>query len=66
MGAEKPARVDLSGLRVMVVQGGVKVDMMQTYRDTSGYQDKGVKTVMLHPQGESWLIASEDWSAVPK
>lgn len=50
----------------MVVQGGVKVDMMQTYRDTSGYQDKGVKTVMLHPQGESWLIASEDWSAVPK
>lgn len=63
---KKPARVDLSGLRVMVVQGGVKVDMMQTYRDTSGYQDKGVKTVMLHPQGESWLIASEDWSSVPK
>lgn len=63
---KKPAKVDLSGLRVMVVPGGVKVDMMQTYRDTSGYQDKGVKTVMLHPQGEGWLIASEDWSAVPK
>lgn len=59
---KKPAKVDLSGIRVMVVAGGVKVDMMQNYRDSSGYQDKGVKIVMLHPHGNSWLIASEEWS----
>ncbi len=63
---KKPARVELSGLRVMVVQGGVKVDMMQTYGDTSGYEDRGVKTIMLHPRGNGWAIVSEDWSAAPK
>lgn len=63
---KKPAKLEFSGLRVMVVQGGVKVDMMQTYRDSSGYQDKGVKTVMLHPKGDDWAIISEDWSAAPR
>lgn len=61
----KPAKVDLTGLRVMLVQGGVKVDMTQNYRDSTGYQDKGIKTVLLHPKGNDWVIVSEDWSAIP-
>lgn len=61
----KPTKVALTGLRVMVVQGGVKADMTQIYSDSSGYRDKGVKTVWLHPKGNDWRIVSEDWSVVP-
>ncbi|MEG2139924.1 MAG: L,D-transpeptidase family protein [Bilophila sp.] len=61
----KPVKVELTGLRVMIVQNGVKVDMMQSYRDSTGYQDKGVKTVLLQPRGNDWSIVSEDWSAAP-
>ena len=43
---------------------GVKVDMTQIYRDSSGKGDKGVKTLLLHPKGDSWVIASETWSAL--
>ena len=63
-GARKPTKVQFSGLRVMVENVGVSVDMMQEYRDSSGYRDKGVKRVLLHPKGDSWVIAVEEWSAV--
>jgi len=63
-GWAKPARVDLTGVRVMLEKGGVKVDMTQVYRDSSGKGDKGVKTLLLYPHGETWRIESEVWSAL--
>lgn len=63
-GRKKPARVAFSGVRVMVEQVGVSVDMTQDYRDASGYRDKGIKRILLHPRGDTWVIAREDWSAV--
>ncbi len=57
----RPAEIQLSGIRVMVSDGGVSVDMSQLYRDSSGYSDKGVKILTLHPRGDSWVIAKEEW-----
>lgn len=60
----KPVKVDLTGVRVMLERTGVKVDMTQVYRDSSGKGDKGVKTLLLHPKNDGWVIASETWSAL--
>ncbi len=57
-----PAKVVLSGLRIMPEKNGVSVDMMQEYKDASGYQDKGIKKILLHPVGDTWVIATEDWT----
>ena len=61
---KKPVKVELTGLRVMLSNGGIEVDMTQIFRDSTGKGDKGVKTLTLHPQGESWLISSDTWSAL--
>jgi len=58
-----PVAVDLYGIRVRLGDQGVRVDMTQVYRDSSGYRDKGVKELVLHPDGDSWRIASEYWTA---
>ena len=60
-----PAKVDLSGMRIQLEKGGLRVDMGQSYRDSSGYQDKGIKTLILSPQGDTWRIAAEDWAPLP-
>ena len=60
----KPSKVSLSGLRVMVLKDGVSVDMTQVYSNTKGYSDKGIKRILLHPDGNSWVIASEEWSPI--
>lgn len=58
----KPARVTLSGIRIVSDANGVTADMVQTYRDASGKQDVGTKTLKLHPHGSGWRIISEDWT----
>lgn len=60
---KKPLAVQFSGLRVRLEDRGVRVDMTQLYRDTAGYQDKGTKEMLLYPDGDSWRIASETWTA---
>jgi murein L,D-transpeptidase YafK len=57
-----PQSVEFSGMRIQMDGSGLRVDMAQTYQDTSGYRDKGIKTLILHPQGGSWRIAAEDWT----
>lgn len=61
---KKPLAVEFYGLRVRLEDRGVRVDMTQAYRDTSGYQDKGTKEMLLYPEGDSWRIASETWTAL--
>jgi murein L,D-transpeptidase YafK len=60
--ARKPLSVQLHGLRVRLdEQGGVRADMNQIYRDTVGYQDRGIKELLLYPEGDAWRIAAETW-----
>jgi murein L,D-transpeptidase YafK len=61
----EPEKVELSGMRIQLEKGGLKVDMAQSYSDSAGYQDKGVKTLVLTPQGDTWRIAAEDWAPQP-
>lgn len=61
---KKPARVEFQGTMVYVEDRGVRVRMTQLYSDSSGYHDKGVKELLLYPQGDSWRIASESWTAI--
>lgn len=62
---KKPVAVEFFGTRIQLESNGVRVDMTQVYRDTSGYSDKGVKELMLYPDGDSWRISSESWSRMP-
>jgi murein L,D-transpeptidase YafK len=57
----RPAEIKFSDLRIMPTANHVRVDMVQNYSDTSGYADKGIKTLLLYPRGDSWIIVSEDW-----
>ncbi len=60
-----PKDVDLGGTRILLDPKGVRVDMTQVYRDSLGFQDKGLKSVILEPDGYIWKILVEDWSALP-
>jgi len=64
-GKSVPQNVELSGMRIQLDKGGLRVDMAQSYRDASGYQDKGIKTLLLTPLGDTWRIAVEDWAPQP-
>lgn len=57
----KPLSVNLFGTRVRLEDRGVRVDMTQAYKATNGYQDKGIKELLLFPEGDSWRIAEETW-----
>lgn len=58
----KPAKVQLSGLRVALDGSGARADMNQSYSDSSGHSDKGIKTLVLRYDGKNWLIQREDWT----
>ena len=60
----KPEYVQFSGMRFSPdKQGGIRVDMNQSYADSSGKKDKGLKTLILKYDGARWLIQREDWVA---
>jgi len=60
-----PEKVEFSGMRIQLEKGGLRVDMAQHYRDAAGFQDKGIKTLLLAPQGDTWRIVAEDWTPQP-
>lgn len=62
--SKKPAQVRLTGIRIATSSGGIQADMEQSYKDSSGFQDKGIKTLILQPAGDSWVITSETWRAM--
>ena len=43
---------------------GVRVTFTQTYTSAGGYEDRGVKELVLSPMGEGWKIVREDWRAM--
>lgn len=61
----KPVEVRFTGLRVSLDGAGARADMTQTYANSAGWKDKGVKTVYLRYDGKNWLIQREDWTKLP-
>ncbi len=61
-----PTTVTLNGIRLATSSGGIQADMEQIYKDSSGYKDKGIKTLTLQPSGDSWVITREEWQATGK
>lgn len=61
----RPALVQLSGMRFSIDPAGIRVDMNQSYADSAGKTDKGVKTLLLRFDGEQWRIKREDWANLP-
>ena len=64
--SKKPVEVNLNGIRIATSSGGIQADMEQYYKDSTGYNDKGIKTLTLQPSGDSWVITSETWQAAGK
>ena len=59
---KKPVQVRLAGLRLAMDQKGVRADMSQSYTDSQGGSDRGVKTLLLRYDGDKWRIQREEWA----
>ncbi|OBQ56912.1 hypothetical protein SP90_01755 [Halodesulfovibrio spirochaetisodalis] len=57
----KPAQIMLSDIEMTLSGRGLEVSMDQYYGDSTGYTDQGRKTLVLLPQGDQWVIVSEEW-----
>jgi murein L,D-transpeptidase YafK len=60
--SKTPTRIAADKVEVAMHQKGFKVSFVQTYEDSAGQSDKGHKTLVLAPKGDSWVILSETWS----
>jgi murein L,D-transpeptidase YafK len=56
-----PEAIFIEHPTVVLHQQGLEVRFLQTYAAENGYTDKGIKTLVLEPQGNGWAISSEDW-----
>jgi murein L,D-transpeptidase YafK len=56
-----PVRLEVDDLKVALHPMGLKVAFDQVFADASGYSDRGRKTLILVPDGDSWKIDSEQW-----
>lgn len=63
-GMKKPKKVVFSNMTMSMEKEGLKIQMLQEYEDNKGYRDKGVKTMILLPQGDSWVIFKEVWRRI--
>ncbi|MEZ0576807.1 L,D-transpeptidase family protein [Halodesulfovibrio aestuarii] len=57
----KPVKIVLSDIKMSMSRRGLVVRMKQDYADSTGYADQGQKTLVLQPQGDQWVIVSEEW-----
>ncbi|MBQ9537201.1 MAG: L,D-transpeptidase family protein [Desulfovibrionaceae bacterium] len=62
----KPVRIIFNGLRLQPTPTGLKVDMTQTYSDSTGKEEYGLKTLLLQFEENKWKIVQEDWQYLPK
>lgn len=59
-----PVDITLENIQVRRESNGLTVRFTQRYSDSSGYGDVGIKTLRLAPQGDTYRIIREDWSAM--
>ena len=62
--SKTPTRIAADKVEVAMHQKGFKVSFVQTYEDSAGQSDKGRKTLILEPKGDSYVILSETWSSM--
>jgi ketosteroid isomerase-like protein len=63
--AEKnPQTVKVEDIRIQLHAMGLAASFIQTYRDASGYEDKGRKTLVFQPSAQGWRIVNEQWRAL--
>jgi len=60
--SKTPTRIAADKVEVAMHQKGFKVSFVQTYEDSAGYSEKGQKTLIVAPKGDSFVILSETWS----
>lgn len=56
-----PESIDLGEMKVSRSPSGFQVEFNQAYSSVSGYSDYGLKTLVMVPIGNDWLILSESW-----
>ncbi|XPV75857.1 MAG: L,D-transpeptidase family protein [Desulfovibrio sp.] len=56
-----PKKISIDNLSILSHPRGMIVRFTQTYVDETGYMDKGIKTLLFEPAGDSWKIVSEEW-----
>ncbi len=59
--AKKPVKVRIEKAEVGLHPQGLEVTFTQTYSDSSGLTDQGIKTLVLAPENDDWVIVEEDW-----
>jgi murein L,D-transpeptidase YafK/ketosteroid isomerase-like protein len=60
--AKAPKRVRLSDVKITPRKDGFAVTCVQDYESQDGTADRGIKTLVLVPAGDSFAIAEEKWS----
>lgn len=61
---KKPHKVAIDDLQVALHPDGFKVSFVQGYQADGNFKDKGYKTIILQPRGDSWHIVKEEWSSM--
>ena len=59
-----PARVEIKDLDIRLSPDGLEASFVQEYQDATGYTDRGVKTLILAPEGDGWRIIDEQWRSL--
>ena len=58
----RPAKVAFHDIRITLTARGFSVTMLQSYTDSKGYSDRGMKTLQLEADGKTMRIVREDWT----
>ncbi|MFP4315811.1 MAG: L,D-transpeptidase family protein [Desulfovibrionales bacterium] len=60
----RPERLEFGEPTVVLESDGIAVTFRQTYRSMDGFQDEGIKTLVLKPSSDGFQILDEQWSAL--
>jgi murein L,D-transpeptidase YafK len=61
---KRPQKVAIDDLQTSLHPDGLKISFIQGYQADGNFKDKGYKTILLQPRGDSWRIVKEEWSAM--
>jgi murein L,D-transpeptidase YafK len=59
-----PEAIDFEDIKISSHDYGFRADFNQRYSNVNGYSDYSLKTLVLAPFGDDWLITSETWSEI--
>jgi murein L,D-transpeptidase YafK len=57
----KPLKIIFDSIEITRTEPGIKVTIFQSYTNSKGYTDRGLKTLLLETAEDSLLIVREDW-----